>query len=29
LKVEVAGRNRSVLFRRGYKGPPPNGVRGG
>jgi VWFA-related protein len=28
LKVEVAGRNRSVLFRRGYKGPPPN-TRGG
>jgi VWFA-related protein len=29
LKVEVAGRNRSVLFRRGYKGPPPNSTRGG
>lgn len=28
LKVEVTGRNRSVLFRRGYKGPPPN-TRGG
>jgi Ca-activated chloride channel family protein len=29
LKVEVSGRNRSVLFRRGYKGPPPNSTRGG
>lgn len=29
LKVEVAGRNRSVLFRRGYKGPPPATTRGG
>jgi VWFA-related protein len=29
LKVEVTGRNRSVLFRRGYKGPPPNPTRGG
>ncbi len=29
LKVEVAGKNRSVLFRRGYKGPPPNSTRGG
>ena len=23
LKVEVAGKNRSVLFRKGYQGPPP------
>ncbi|HZF13197.1 MAG TPA: VWA domain-containing protein [Thermoanaerobaculia bacterium] len=29
LKVEVEGKNRSVLFRRGYKGPPPSGTRGG
>jgi VWFA-related protein len=29
LKVEVAGKNRSVVFRRGYKGPPPNSIRGG
>jgi Ca-activated chloride channel family protein len=29
IEVDVAGRNRSVLFRRGYKGPPPNGVAGG
>jgi Ca-activated chloride channel family protein len=28
IGVDV-GRNRSVLFRRGYKGPPPNGVAGG
>jgi VWFA-related protein len=29
LRVEVAGKNRSVLFRRGYNGPPPNSIRGG
>ncbi len=29
IEVGVEGRNRSVLFRRGYKGPPPNGVAGG
>jgi VWFA-related protein len=29
LEVEVAGKNRSVLFRRGYKGPPPSSIRGG
>jgi Ca-activated chloride channel family protein len=28
IEVDV-GRNRSVLFRRGYKGPPPNGIAGG
>lgn len=30
LKVEVAGKNRSILFRKGYKGPPPaDFVQGG
>ncbi len=29
IEVDVAGRNRSVLFRRGYKGPPPTGIAGG
>jgi von Willebrand factor type A domain len=29
LRVEVTGKNRSVLFRRGYNGPPPSSVRGG
>jgi len=29
IEVDVGGRNRSVLFRHGYKGPPPNGVAGG
>jgi Ca-activated chloride channel family protein len=28
IEVDV-GRNRSVLFRRGYKGPPPNLIAGG
>jgi Ca-activated chloride channel family protein len=29
LTVEVAGKNRPVLFRRGYKGPPPAPAPGG
>jgi Ca-activated chloride channel family protein len=30
LKVQVAGKNRSILFRKGYKGPPPaDFVQGG
>jgi VWFA-related protein len=29
LEVQVAGKNRGVLFRRGYKGPPPSSAKGG
>jgi len=29
IQVDLEGRSRSVLFRRGYKGPPPNVVAGG
>jgi Ca-activated chloride channel homolog len=29
LRVEVTGKNRSVLLRRGYQGPPPAGTRSG
>jgi hypothetical protein len=29
LEVKVEGRNRSVLFRRGYQGPPPGEVAQG